>query len=341
MDGLGLILLLADRVVVPMAMLASWQIARPCSALFRLVLFLQAGLFGTFTALNFFHWFLFWELSLVPAFFLIRLWGGPRRARRRLSSSSTPWSAASRLLLAFLAISWLRANSISSSWRQWARGRHAWPKRSPAKLGWYELTAADGWHLVIFAGVPGLRGEGAARPVPQLAARRPTPRRRPGTTMLLTGVMSKMGVYGFLRILLPIFPEQMRVGVARRCCGWRWSRSSSRRSAALAQRDFKRMLAYSSINHLGYCLLAIFAAASSRAPTRFPADEKAAALNGVFLQMFNHGLTAATLFWLSGCWNSASGGRADWMISAACAKWRRSSAGSWASRFSPRWVCPA
>src|SRR5205823_13881037 len=77
-----------------------------------------------------------------------------------------------------------------------------------------------------------------------------------GTTMLLTGVMSKMGVYGFLRIVLPIFPEQMRWGLTVLL----WLAVITiifSASAAFAQRDLKRVLAYSSINHLGYCLLAI------------------------------------------------------------------------------------
>ena len=76
-DGLGLLMVLLSALVVPMAMLASWKIEERVPLYFALVLFLQAGLFGTFTALNFFHWFIFWELSLIPAFFLIQLWGGP------------------------------------------------------------------------------------------------------------------------------------------------------------------------------------------------------------------------------------------------------------------------
>ncbi len=79
-DGLGLLMLMLSAIVVPMSMAASWQIHEGTSLYFSLMLFLQAGLFGTFSALNFFHWFLFWELSLIPAFFLIRLWGGPQRA---------------------------------------------------------------------------------------------------------------------------------------------------------------------------------------------------------------------------------------------------------------------
>jgi NADH-quinone oxidoreductase subunit M len=113
-------------------------------------------------------------------------------------------------------------------------------------------------------------------------------------TMLLTGLMSKMGVYGFLRILLPIFPEQMRWMLTPLL----WLAVITivvTAAAAFAQRDLKRMLAYSSINHLGYCLLGVFAAGTLGSDARLE-TEKAAALNGVLLQMFNHGLTAATLF---------------------------------------------
>src|SRR5437899_11932575 len=70
----------SNAIVVPMALLASGRITERVSLYHALVLFLQAGLFGTFTALNFFHWFIFWELSLIAAFFLVRLWGGPQRA---------------------------------------------------------------------------------------------------------------------------------------------------------------------------------------------------------------------------------------------------------------------
>ena len=116
-------------------------------------------------------------------------------------------------------------------------------------------------------------------------------------TMLLTGVMSKMGVYGFLRILLPIFPDQIRLvltpllwlAVATSC-------SPPARLLPSAKRFSKRILAYSSVNHLGYCLLAMFAAVGAAANVHQPDLQKAAALDGVLLQMFNHGLTASALF---------------------------------------------
>jgi len=166
------------------------------------------------------------------------------------------------------------------------------------KLGWRELTSKE-LSLVIFGGVfLGLAVKVPLVPfhtwLPTAYAEAPT-----GTTMLLTGLMSKMGVYGFIRILLPIFPEEMRWVLTPLL----WVSVVSiifSAGAAFAQRDLKRMLAYSSINHLGYCVLGICAVMGSGTALATPATEKAAALDGVFLQMFNHGLTAATLFWFVG-----------------------------------------
>ena len=81
LDGLGLLMVLLTALVVPFGLLASWRVSENTRAYVALLLFLQAGLYGAFTALNFFHWFIFWELSLVPAYFLIKLWGGPQRTR--------------------------------------------------------------------------------------------------------------------------------------------------------------------------------------------------------------------------------------------------------------------
>ncbi len=125
--------------------------------------------------------------------------------------------------------------------------------------------------------------------------------------MLLTGAMSKMGVYGFLRILLPIFCVQMRALQTPLL----WLAVATivlSAYAALAQTDLKRILAYSSINHLGYCMLGIIAVARSTGGSGSFATDKIAALDGVMLQMFNHGLTAATLFWFVALLERRSGG---------------------------------
>jgi NADH-quinone oxidoreductase subunit M len=140
--------------------------------------------------------------------------------------------------------------------------------------------------------------------LPAAYAEAPSP-----VTMLLTGAMSKMGVYGLLRIALPIFSHQIAqmrtpllVLAALTVVMGAW--------AAAAQRDLKRVFAYSSINHLGYCLLGIFALAvpASDAPASIVATSQAAALNGVILQMFNHGITAAALFWFIAMIQERSGG---------------------------------
>src|SRR6202020_1422548 len=93
-----------SSVVTPMAIGASSAIKERAPLYFALVLFLEAGLFGTFTALNFFHWFLFWELSLIPAFFLIKLWGGDGRSRAATQFFVYTMVGSVALLLSFLAI---------------------------------------------------------------------------------------------------------------------------------------------------------------------------------------------------------------------------------------------
>ena len=257
-DGLGLLMVLLSAIVVPMAMLASWNIEERAPVYFALVLFLQAGLFGAFTALNFIHWFIFWELSLIPAFFLIRLWGGPMRTVAATQFFLYAMFGSVALLLAFLAIFLSTGKFDFTELAEMGRNGTLTSALS-AELGWRELNTRP-LSLIIFTGA--FLGFAVKVPLfpfhtwlPSAYAEAPT-----GTTMLLTGAMSKMGVYGFLRILLPIFPEQIHWMLTPLL----WLAVISivfSASAAFAQRDLKRVLAYSSINHLGYCLLGIFAIA--------------------------------------------------------------------------------
>jgi NADH-quinone oxidoreductase subunit M len=300
-DGLGLLMVLLTAIVTPLAILASWRQADRAHAYFALILWLQAGLFGTFTALNFFHWFLFWELGLIPAFFLIKLWGGSNRGPAATQFFIYTMVGSVTLLLSFLA---LRLATGSFDFIELAR---------LAKTGELTTRLGDvlGWRahigLLVFAGV--FLGFAVKVPLipfhtwlPAAYAEAPSP-----VTMLLTGVMSKMGVYGFLRILLPIFPDQIRQVLTPLL----WLAVATivlSACAAFAQRDLKRLIAYSSINHLGYCLLALFAAASVATGVNQPEVQKAAALDGALLQMFNHGLTASALFLFVALLERRSGG---------------------------------
>lgn len=330
-DGLGLLMLLLTAIVTPLALLASnslfkWGTPHPgplpvgrgegdrragegsvdnAHIFGALVLWLQAGLFGTFTALNFFHWFLFWELALIPAFFLIKLWGGPNRSPAATQFFIYTMVGSVALLLSFLALRLATGSFDFIELADMAKRGEIVTKLGDA-LGWKTLSYQT-LGLIIFGGA--FLGFAVKVPVvpfhtwlPSAYSEAPSP-----VTMLLTGVMSKMGVYGFLRILLPIFPEQISLVLTPLL----WLAVLTivlSACAAFAQRDLKRMLAYSSINHLGYCLLAMFAAVGATTAVNQPELQKSAALNGVLLQMFNHGLTASALFLFVSLLEKRSGG---------------------------------
>jgi NADH-quinone oxidoreductase subunit M len=304
-DGLGLLMLLLSSIVVPMAIVASSEIQERIPLYFSLILMLEAGLFGTFTALNFFHWFLFWELSLIPAFFLIRLWGGPRRATAATQFFLYTMIGSVALLLAFLAIFLCTGKFDFVDLAELARNGKLLPSFA-AISNWHHFTPEKAALLLCFGVFLGFAVKVPLVPfhtwLPATYAEAPT-----GITMLLTGTMSKMGVYGFLRILLPIFCVQLRL-VRTQLLWLAVATIVLSAYAALAQKDLKRILAYSSINHLGYCMLGIFSILKFTGDDPMLATEKAAALNGVFLQMFNHGLTAATLFWFVALLEKRSGG---------------------------------
>lgn len=299
LDGMSLLLVLLTGIVSPMALLASWRDpagrhnnARVFAALF---LFLQGSALGVFLALDFFLWFVFWELSLVPAFFLIKLWGGPDRTRAAYQFVIYTIGGSAFMLLGFAAI-YGATGTLDFT--------------DLAELGARNLLAA---HLgptlttAVFLGI--LLGLAVKVPLfpfhtwlPLAYAEAPT-----GVSMFLTGVMSKMGVYGFFRILRPLFPQALH-DAAPVLLGLALAGVVFSAYAAMKQRDLKRMVAYSSVNHLSYCLLALFAVAAPANGTANPAAE-IAALNGALLQMFNHGISAAALFFFVGVLETRAGGR--------------------------------
>ncbi|HKX62116.1 MAG TPA: NADH-quinone oxidoreductase subunit M [Verrucomicrobiae bacterium] len=306
-DGLGLLMVMLAALILPFALLASGDVGDNTRSYVSLMLFLEAGLFGSFTALNFIHWFLFWELSLIPAYFLIKLWGGPGRSGAANQFFVYTMVGSITLLLSMLAVYVVTQTFDFLVLAEKGRTGELESLLNLRIPGWYGLSSRT-LALVVFAGA--FLGFAVKVPVwpfhtwlPATYAEAPT-----GVSMVLTGVMSKMGVYGFLRILLPIFPEQMR-WIQPTLLWLAVATIVFSACAALAQRDLKRIVAYSSINHLGYCLLGIFAAVEITGGEARWTTEKAAALNGVVLQMFNHGITAAALFYLVGRLESRAGCR--------------------------------
>ena len=186
-DGLSLLLVLLTTLIFPFAFLAQ----RTSRGFCALMLLMQSALYGTFTAQNFVLWFLFYEMSLIPAFLLIRLWGGENRDRAATKFFVYTFLGSVAMLLSFLGIYF---------------GRGTFDFAALADLGKTGLLPGNlAW--LAFAGIfLGLAVKVPLFPfhtwLPDAYESAPV-----GVSMVLTGVLSKMGVYGFVRRLLPLFPH--------------------------------------------------------------------------------------------------------------------------------------
>ena len=285
LDGLSLLLVLLTSLVFPFALLAQKVDRGFCI----LMLIMQAALYGTFTAQNFVLWFLFYEMSLIPGFLLIKIWGGPKRDRAATKFFLYTFLGSVGMLLGFLGIYLVRGTFDFAELA--ALGRDG---LLSGNMRWW-----------VFAGIfLGLAVKVPLFPfhtwLPDAYEAAPI-----GVSMVLTGALSKMGVYGFIRLLLPFFPNEIKI-VGPWLLGLAVCSIVFASLAAWAQQDLKRMVAYLSINHLGYCLLGLFAVSAT---TVVPPHEAQAVLSGVFLQIFNHGLTAAALFYFVGLLEQRRGAR--------------------------------
>src|SRR5438105_12910520 len=279
-DGLSLLLVILTSLVFPFALLAPSR-AVGDRGFCALMLIMQAALYGTFTAQNFVLWFLFYEMSLIPAFLLIKIWGGEKRDRAATKFFLYTFLGSVAMLLSFLAIYFARGTFDFSSLAY--LGKVGLLKGYLAWLAFAGIFLGLAVKVPIFPFHTWLPDAYETAPV--------------GASMVLTGVLSKMGVYGFARLLLPLFPNEIKVIgpwlLALVVCSIVFAPL-----AAWAQRDLKRMIAYLSFNHRGYCMLGLFALAAS--PAVAARVDTHAALSGVFMQIFSHGITAATLFYFVG-----------------------------------------
>jgi NADH-quinone oxidoreductase subunit M len=275
-DGLSLLLVLLTSLIFPFAFLAQRMDRGFCA----LMLLMQSALYGTFTAQNFILWFLFYEMSLVPAFLLIKIWGGENRDRAATKFFVYTFLGSVAMLLSFLGIYFAKGTFDFAGLADLGRsgqltGNLAWLAFSGIFLGLAVKVPIFPFHTWL----------------PDAYESAPV-----GVSMVLTGALSKMGVYGFLRLLLPLFPNEIKL-LGPWLLGLAVCSIVFASLAAWAQSDLKRMVAYLSINHLGYCMLGLFAVSAT---TARPLIEMQAALSGVFMQIFNHGITAAALFYYVG-----------------------------------------
>ncbi|MBC8077954.1 MAG: NADH-quinone oxidoreductase subunit M, partial [Chloroflexales bacterium] len=322
-DGLSLPLVLLTAVMMPVAAFASWGVAERVRAHYALLLLLQAAMLGYFVALDFFFFFIFWEFSLVPAFLLIQLWGRENRRDAALKFFIYTMAGSLGLLLLFQVFyQATRAAGIPTfdivelgrlgqglpvgqEARTLQQIVFAWAQQTGLAnaLGPFPLlySSIAFWAIFVAFAI-----KLAVWPfhtwLPDAYSEAPT-----AASILLAAVMSKMGAYGMLRILLPLVPEAAQyfapamgalalVGIVAGAFG----------ALSNVRGDLKRLIAYTSINHMGYVMLAIAAAAAAYSGAT--ADSRTIAINGAVMQMVAHGLSTGALFLLAGFLAARTGG---------------------------------
>ncbi len=283
-DGLSVPMLLLTAFLSFLCIFASWGINKSVKGYFALFLILEAGMMGVFVSLDFFLFYVFWEVMLLPMYFLIGVWGGPRREYAAIKFFLYTLAGSVLMLLAMIALYLNTTDPVTgghtfnmlhmmdqanhSTWLLGTNVRH---------LLWFGLFIGFAIKVPIFPFHTWL---------PDAHVEAPT-----AVSVILAGVLLKMGTYGLLRISYPILPDQAQwfayamvvFGAINILYG---------AYCAMAQSDMKKLVAYSSVSHMGFVLLGMGAAA--KVGLSLPAAQ--AALNGAVLQMFHHGTITAMMF---------------------------------------------
>lgn len=273
LDGLSLVLVLLTALLGVVSVVASWTEIQSRVGFFHFNLLLViGGVMGVFLALDLFVFFLFWEVMLVPMYLMIALWGHERRRYASFKFFLFTQAGSLVLLAAIIALALLH-------WEQTGRASF-----DLAALKTTVLAPQTAWWLMLgfFAGFAVKLPAFPFHPwLPDAHTEAPT-----GGSVILAGLLLKTGAYGLMRFTLPLFPEAaasfapvaMALGVTGIIYGG---------VLAFAQTDFKRLVAYSSISHLGFALVGIFAMTEL-------------ALQGAIFQLVAHGLSTGALFMLAG-----------------------------------------
>jgi len=328
LDGISFSLVVLTSLISMFAMGASWNITKHVKAYCMLFLLLETGMLGVFMALDFFLFYVFWEVMLLPMYFLIGVWGGPRREYAAIKFFLFTLVGGVMMLIALLMLffasdlntltvaqrnaSYVQETVIASEVLEVAADGsaklapvHTFNMLALAEMGQLDDSPFAGvllwgkslawWaFLLLFIGfVIKLPAVPVHTWLPDAHVEAPTP-----ISMILAGVLLKMGGYGVLRICYPICP-QGGFELAWLVCGIGLVSMIYGAFAAMAQTDFKRLVAYSSVSHMGYVLLGI-GVWSAAAGSQYVADYWKMGVNGAMFQMIAHGLSSAGMFFLVG-----------------------------------------
>jgi len=280
-DGISLLLVMLTTFLGMIAITSSWSaIHQRTKEYYILLLLLQTGMLGVFLSLDFFLFYVFWEVMLVPMYFLIGVWGSDRRLYAAIKFFLYTLAGSVIMLLAILALYFNYTRSL--------------PPNAPATFDIPTLLAAaqnfpDSLKIWLFWGfffafaikVPMFPFHTW---LPDAHTEAPT-----AGSVILAGVLLKMGTYGFLRFSLPLLPSDptLRARIVHILVFLSLVGIIYGAIVCLMQKDMKRLIAYSSVSHLGFCTLGIFALTPQ-------------GLSGSVLQQVNHGISTGALFLIVG-----------------------------------------
>src|SRR5712692_10198180 len=270
-DGISITMILLTALLCFICMIASFGIEKGVKGYYALFLLLETGMLGVFCALDFFLFFVFWELMLLPMYFLIGVWGGPRREYAAIKFFLYTLLGSVLMLVTILYLYFASGGSFDMT------------RLAALVAGKIDMRVQLILWTALFVGfaikIPAFPFHTW---LPDAHVEAPT-----AISVILAGVLLKMGTYGILRVNYPILPAASHelawlflggIGTINIVYG---------ALCAMAQEDYKKLIAYSSISHMGYVMLGM-------------ASFTAAGINGAVLQMFNHGTITAMLFILVG-----------------------------------------
>ncbi len=286
-DGISVPLVFLTALITFVATLASWNISKSIKGYFALFLLLDTGMMGVFVALDFFLFYIFWELMLLPMYFLIGIWGGPRREYAAIKFFLYTLLGSIFILLAIIGLYFSSMETLADGSRVFtfnmlelmnSSNYIATGILSPLNPNNFRLYA----FLALFVGfaikIPMFPFHTW---LPDAHVEAPT-----AISVILAGVLLKMGTYGILRICYPMFPEITK-DLAWYIALFGMINIIYGALCAMAQKDFKKLIAYSSVSHMGFVLLGMAALNTM-------------GISGAVLQMFNHGTITAMLFIIVG-----------------------------------------
>ncbi len=283
-DGISLPLVLLTALLTFLVMIWNFSENNRFKECLIYFLILETGMLGVFLSLDLFLFFVFWEISLVPMYFLIGIWGGPRREYASLKFFLYTLAGSVALLLG-LIILYFSATPHTMDFPLLVELAPLAENIKLASLVFWLLFVGFAVKVPMFPFHTWL---------PDAHVEAPT-----AGSVILAGVLLKMGGYGFIRFVLPLLPE------ASRRFGWHVAVLAVisivyGAFVAMAQKDFKKLVAYSSVSHMGYVMLGVSSVMRLGVSSPELVTSAVTALNGAVLQMFNHGIITGGLFFLVG-----------------------------------------